>query len=60
MEQIQDEINNSNDQQLDEILSELKEIELLQSRDNNTELLEKLDPVTYAINEIKMNNSKEK
>lgn len=60
MEQIQDEINNSNDQQLDEILSELKEIELLQSRDNNTELLEKLDSVTYAINEIKMNNSKEK
>lgn len=60
MEQIQDEINNSNDQQLDEILSELKEIELLQSRDNNTELLEKLDSVIYAINEIKMNNSKEK
>lgn len=60
LEQIQDEINNSNDQQLDEILSELKEIELLQSRDNNTELLEKLDSVTYAINEIKMNNSKEK
>lgn len=59
LEQIQNEINNSNEQQLDEILSKIKEIELLQSRDNNTELLEKLDSITYAINEIKMNNSKD-
>lgn len=57
LEQIREEMNSSNEQQLNDILSEIEEMDLSQYDD--AELQEKIDSIIRVLNEIKMNNSKD-
>lgn len=57
LEQIREEMNSSNEQQLNKILSEIEEMDLSQYDD--AELQEKLDSIIEVLNEIKMNNSED-
>lgn len=57
LEQIREEMNSSNEQQLNEILSEIEELDL--SQYNDAELQEKLDSIIEVLNEIKMHNSED-
>lgn len=57
LEQIREEMNSSNEQQLNKILSEIEEMDLSQYDD--AELQEKLDSIIEGLNEIKMNNSED-